>query len=76
MHVVRPFVEALARVQRDRLLGAPSAALAMLSRQVDAQAVMLATNDFYAMATVLMFGSILVVWLIKRPKGPLKAVSH
>jgi DHA2 family multidrug resistance protein len=37
---------------------------------------MLATNDFYAMTTVLMLGSILVVWLIKRPKGPLKAVSH
>lgn len=59
-----------------RLLGSASSAIALFSRQVDAQAVMLATNDFYAMATVLMLGSIVVVWLIKRPKGPLKAVSH
>jgi len=59
-----------------RLLGSASSALALFSRQVDAQAVMLATNDFYAMATALMLASIGVVWLIKRPKGPLKAVSH
>ena len=59
-----------------QLLGSASSALALFSRQVDAQAVMLATNDFYALATVLMLGSIVVVWLIKRPKGPLKAVSH
>ena len=31
---------------------------------------------FYAMATILMLASIVVVWLIKRPKGPLKAVTH
>jgi len=59
-----------------QLLGSASGAIALFSRQVDAQAVMLATNDFYAMATVLMLGSILVVWLIKRPKRALKAVSH
>jgi len=59
-----------------QLLGSASGAMALFSRQVDAQAVMLATNDFYAMATVLMLGSIFVVWLIKRPKGELKAVSH
>jgi DHA2 family multidrug resistance protein len=38
--------------------------------------VMLATNEFYAMATVLMLVFAAVVWLAKRPKGPLKAVSH
>jgi DHA2 family multidrug resistance protein len=59
-----------------QLLGSATGAMALLSRQVDAQAVMLATNDFYAMATVLMLTSILVVWLIKRPKGPLKTVTH
>jgi DHA2 family multidrug resistance protein len=37
---------------------------------------MLATNDFYAMATLLMLGTIAVVWFIKRPKGPLKTVAH
>jgi len=58
------------------LVGSAAGALALLSRQVDAQAVMLATNDFYAAATVLMAASILVVWSIRRPEGPLKAVSH
>ena len=43
---------------------------------VDAQAVMLATNDFYAMATILILIFAGVVWLAKRPKGPLKQVSH
>ena len=46
------------------------------SRLVDAQAVMLATNDFYAMATILMLLFAGVIWLAKRPKGPLKQVSH
>lgn len=50
--------------------------LAVFSRMIDAQAVMLATNDFYAMATVLMLIFAGVVWLAKRPKGPLKQVSH
>jgi DHA2 family multidrug resistance protein len=59
-----------------QLLGSASSGIALLSRQVDAQAVMLATNDFYALATVLMLASIVVVWLIKRPKGPLKTVAH
>ena len=47
--------------------------LAMFSKMVDAQAVMLATNEFYAMATGLMLVFAAVVWLAKRPKGPLKA---
>ena len=50
--------------------------LAVFSRMVDAQAVMLATNDFYAMATILILVFAGVVWLAKRPKGPLKQVSH
>lgn len=49
---------------------------AVLSRLVDQQSVMLATNDFYALATLLMLGCIGVVWFIKRPKGPLKTVAH
>ena len=50
--------------------------LAMFSKMVDAQAVMLATNDFYAMATILILIFAGVIWLAKRPKGPLKQVSH
>ncbi|MCK9687030.1 DHA2 family efflux MFS transporter permease subunit [Scleromatobacter humisilvae] len=59
----------------DSLHGAADPA-AVLSRMVDQQAVMLATNDFYALATILMLGCIAVVWFIKRPKGPLKTVAH
>ncbi len=36
----------------------------------------MATNDYYAWTTVLMVASIGVVWLVKRPKGPLKTVAH
>jgi DHA2 family multidrug resistance protein len=50
--------------------------VAVLSKMVDQQAVMLATNDFYALATLLMLGCIAVVWFIRRPKGPLKTVAH
>lgn len=49
---------------------------AVLSRIVDQQSVMLATNDFYALATLLMLACIGVVWFIKRPMGPLKTVAH
>lgn len=52
------------------------AGLAVFSKMVDAQAVMLATNDFYAMATILILLFAAVVWLAKRPKGPLKQVGH
>lgn len=45
------------------------------SHAVDGQATMLATNDFYAMATILILIFAGVIWLAKRPKGPLKA-SH
>ncbi len=34
-----------------------------------------AVNPIYQEATVLMLASIAVVWLIKRPKGPLKKVT-
>jgi len=46
------------------------------SRLVDVQSVMLATNDFYAMATILILLFAGVIWLARRPKGPLKQVSH
>jgi DHA2 family multidrug resistance protein len=59
-----------------RTLGSEASAMALLSRQIDAQAVMLATNDFYAMATILMLACICAVWLIKRQKGTLKAIAH
>lgn len=51
-------------------------AIALFSKTVDSQAVMLATNDFYAWAVVLMTLSIGAVWLVKRPKGPLKPSEH
>jgi len=48
---------------------------ALFSRMIDSQAIMLATNDFYQSATVLMLGSIGIIWLIKKPKGPLQKMS-
>lgn len=50
--------------------------LALFSGLVDGQAVMLATNDFYATATLLMLGLIALAWTVKRPTGPLKTVAH
>jgi DHA2 family multidrug resistance protein len=49
---------------------------AAFSKLVDAQAVMLGTNHFYAMATLLILIFAGVIWLAKPPKGPLKQVSH
>jgi DHA2 family multidrug resistance protein len=54
----------------------PEAGLPAFSKLVDAQSVMLATNDFYAMAAILILIFAGVIWLAKRPKGPLKQVSH
>src|SRR3546814_9675151 len=54
----------------------PESGLAAFSRAVDAQAVMLATNDFYAMATILILIFAGVIWLAKRPKGPLQQRSE
>ncbi len=54
----------------------PEAGLPVFSKLVDAQAVMLATNRFYAMAAILILVFAGVIWLAKRPKGPLKPVSH
>lgn len=54
----------------------PESGLAAFSRMVDLQAVMLATNDFYAMATILILVFAGVIWLAKRPNGPLKQASH
>jgi DHA2 family multidrug resistance protein len=53
-----------------------SAALPLFSRVVDGQAVMLATNDFYEWATVLILIFTALIWLAKRPKGPLKQAAH
>lgn len=59
------------------IMGAtPNGALAAFSKLVDAQAVMLATNDFYAGATILMTAFAAVIWLAKRPRRALKPVSH
>jgi DHA2 family multidrug resistance protein len=48
----------------------------IFSKIVDAQAVMLATNDYYAMATILILAFAGVIWLAKRPKAPLTLVTH
>jgi len=52
------------------------ASLPAFSRLVDAQAVMLATNAFYAMAAILILLFAGAIWLARRPKGPLKQISH
>jgi DHA2 family multidrug resistance protein len=54
----------------------PEQARVLFSGLVDGQAVMLATNDFYAGATLLMLGLIALAWMIRRPAGPLKTVAH
>ncbi|MFG1428819.1 DHA2 family efflux MFS transporter permease subunit [Roseixanthobacter glucoisosaccharinicivorans] len=54
----------------------PSAALPLFSKAVDGQAVMLATNSFYEWATVLILVFAALIWLAKRPKGPLKQAAH
>jgi len=54
----------------------PERSLTLFSGLVEGQAVMLATNDFYATAALLMLGLIALAWLIKRPRSPLKAVAH
>jgi DHA2 family multidrug resistance protein len=52
-----------------------SAAPTMFSNMVEGQAVMLATNDFYAVATLVILLPIGIVWFIRPPKGPMKVVS-
>jgi DHA2 family multidrug resistance protein len=54
----------------------PESSRSLFSRLVDGQAVMLATNDFYATATLLMLALIALAWIMKRPKGPLVQVTH
>ncbi|HEK2896910.1 DHA2 family efflux MFS transporter permease subunit [Proteus sp. GOKU] len=46
--------------------------LNQFSLLVDQQAMMLATNDFYALACILMLIFAVVVWFIKPSKAPLK----
>jgi DHA2 family multidrug resistance protein len=47
-------------------------ALHSFSSLVDLQSAMLATNDFYSAATVLIVLFTGVIWLAKRPKAPLE----
>lgn len=54
----------------------PERSRSLFSGLVDGQAVMLATNDFYAAATLLMLGLIALAWVMKRPNGPLRTVAH
>jgi DHA2 family multidrug resistance protein len=54
----------------------PERTAALFSHMVDGQSVMLATNDFYALATLLMIGSAALIWFVKKPKGPLKTIAH
>jgi MFS transporter, DHA2 family, multidrug resistance protein len=53
-----------------------SAALPLFSRAVDSQASMLATNSFYEWATVLILIFAALIWLVKKPKGPLQQGAH
>jgi hypothetical protein len=48
----------------------------VFSRLVDGQAVMPATNNFYALATILMVASIAVLRFVERPRGRLKTMAH
>ena len=54
----------------------PERARFLFSTLVDGQAIMLATNDFYATTALLMLGLIALVWSIRRPAAPLKQVAH
>ena len=53
-----------------------SAGGALFSRAVDGQAAMLATNDFYGWATILILVFAALIWLAKRPVGPLQQSTH
>ncbi len=54
--------------------GLEEAALSLFSRLIDGQAVMLATNNFYAWAAILMLLFAGVIWLAKNPNGDAKKV--
>jgi DHA2 family multidrug resistance protein len=51
------------------------AVLPLFSRSVTGQAVMLATNRFYAYATILMLVFAVVIWFVKPPRRRLQAGS-
>lgn len=53
-----------------------SAALPLFSRAVDSQASMLATNSFYEWAMILILFFAAIIWLAKKPKGPLQQAAH
>ena len=48
----------------------------MFSWMIDDQVSMLATNDFYALATILMIATVAVIWFAKRREDPLKVVAR
>lgn len=52
-----------------------ASASALFSDMVEGEAVMLATNDFYAMATLLILLPIGVIWFVSLPKGPLRKMA-
>jgi DHA2 family multidrug resistance protein len=53
-----------------------SAALPLFSRAVDGQAAMLAINAFYTWATILILIFAALIWLVKKPQGPLQQAAH
>ena len=53
-----------------------SSAPYLVSRTVDGQAVMLATDSFYAWATILILIFAALIWMAKRPQGPLAPGGH
>ncbi|MGE4558016.1 MAG: DHA2 family efflux MFS transporter permease subunit [Desulfovibrionaceae bacterium] len=62
--------------QLDAPAGLPAdAVLPLFSHSVTGQAVMLATNSFYAYAAILMLVFAAVIWFVKPPRGRLQAGS-
>ena len=53
-----------------------SSALPLFAQVVDGQAAMLATNAFYQWAAILIVCIAALIWLAKRPKGPLQPGAH
>ncbi|WP_459933981.1 DHA2 family efflux MFS transporter permease subunit [Fundidesulfovibrio butyratiphilus] len=62
------FISAPAGVPKD-------AVLSLFSQLLSRQAVMLATNRFYAYAAILMLVFAIVIWFVKPPRGSLQADS-
>lgn len=43
---------------------------------MDSQASMIETNEFYGWATILILIIIGLIWLLKKPEGPLQQGAH